>query len=123
MGYIKKVNEMALSGRFPKRTAKGKRYVAEDVWVCDKPGSDGYYPNFSKIITNDINSLVTRVLEESLHLDDVDENAFTYVVYPGDEAWVSYRDNGIEYQVKVGVVSDMTEKDMIKCGINSGMMI
>lgn len=100
---------------------KSIRYVAEDVWVCDEPGSDGYYPNFTKIISKDIKSLVTRVLEEDLLLSDVDPNEFAYIIYPDDEAWICYRYNWVEYQIKVGVVSDMTESDMIGFGIKSGM--
>ena len=122
---IRKIDEMTLvKKRIPKKTA-GKKYVVTDVWVCDKPGSDGYHPKIEYMIGLDLKELAKRVLEEEFKVNDVNTEDFGYIVNPYDEVWITYKENGFydrNYQLKIDVTSDITEKDVVKNGIKSDML-
>ena len=122
MAHIKSVDEYNDSiNRMATRIKpnKTKHYIATQLWISKDSDPDGEYMEIDPYLDINLLNLVNKVLMKECRTMVLSKDKLKYCEYPNNEFWIEYAENDTTYQVKVDVISPITERVLSSWGIKS----
>lgn len=113
--YNDSINRMATR----KKPSKTKQYIATQLWISENSDPDGEYMEIDTYLDTNPLNLVNKVLMKECRTMVLSKDKLKYCEYPNKEFWIEYAENGTVYQVKVDVISPITERELSSWGIKS----